>query len=107
LGACAEIDFCSGAIPEFKMPSNKIGMQMAKKNVANLQSVAFRAFEIALNIPLRIDDHRGVSFFVANQVGSMRKTIQVELLKNHVFRPPFRMIICKGLQESTATGMPA
>ncbi len=86
LSGFADIDGCAGAGGQFLMAGNEVGVQMSFEDVANLQILFLRGFEIDLNIALRIDDDRFA--LGPEQVRGMGQTSQIKLFEVH--RPPLR-----------------
>ena len=66
------------------MASDEVRVEMGKKNVVDVEFVALSGFEIALDVALRVYDGRGTRSFVADEVRSVRETIEVELLEDHL-----------------------
>jgi hypothetical protein len=83
LSAGAEVDSCPGAVPEFKMPGQEVGMEMGKHNMANLKPVPPSIFQVLVNVPLRIDHNRSAAVLVPNQIGGVGEAAQVILFKDH------------------------
>ena len=75
------IDCRARAGRQFPVPGNKVGVQMALKNVPDGDAMVRSSFQVQLHIPLRIDDD-GFAFR-GQQVGSVRQTSQIELFEIH------------------------
>src|SRR5208282_5015857 len=65
------------------MSSHKIGMKMRQYDVFDLQAVFEGKIDVAIDVALRIDDGCGARFLVADDVRSMGKAIEIELLEDH------------------------
>jgi hypothetical protein len=52
--------------------------------VADVEAELFGVVEVLLDVALRVDDNRGVTGFVAEEIGGVREAAEVVLLEDHV-----------------------
>src|SRR5262245_50154395 len=83
-GTRTEVNLRAGAGGEFMMPGNKIGVAMCLDDVLDLESESSGLVEVDVDVALRID-HSGFRPR-PNEIGSVRKTTQIELSEIHGLR---------------------
>ena len=84
------------------MAGNEVRVEMGQKDMVDVQMVLGGKRHIHIDVTLRIDDGRGTGLFVGNEVRRVGKTIEVELLQDHVAgsRPDF----AKRMRRQAASG---
>ena len=65
------------------MAGEEIGVQVGEHDVRDPQVVLAGEGQVLLDVALRIDDDRHAGGLVADDVGGVRETVQVELLEDH------------------------
>src|ERR1700722_2220154 len=65
------------------MPGKKVRVKVTKKDVPNNHAQPLSFGEILLDIPLWIDNDRGFTGLVGDQIRGMGQTAQVVLLEEH------------------------
>ena len=83
LRARPKMDGGAAAVAEFQVAGDEVGMEMSKEYVADLKAEGCRVGQVLLNVALGIDDDRGGTGVIAEQVGGMGQAPQVVLLQNH------------------------
>jgi len=81
-GRRAEINRRAYTVAQFQVPGYEISVEMRQKNVLDLEYVLGGKRNVLVRVALRINDRCRACRFVSNQIGSVRQTRQVELLKN-------------------------
>ena len=66
------------------MAGEEIGVQVGEHDVRDPQPVLLGEGQVLLDVALRIDDRGDPGLLVADDVGGVRQTIQVELLENQL-----------------------
>lgn len=89
LSSGAKVNSGANAVAEFEVASYEIGVEMRQDDVLDLEAVFGSEVEIALDVALGIDDNCDAGGFVANQIGGVGETVQVELIKNQGRSPSF------------------
>src|SRR5437868_715408 len=91
LGLCgsAKVNARARSIAKLEMAGEEIGVKVRQHDVANVEAVLGSERKVLINVTLRVDDNRGVRALVANEIGGVRQTTQVELLQDHAC-PPLR-----------------
>src|SRR5512145_3036253 len=79
----AEIDGRAGSISKLEMAGDEVCMKVREEDVTDRQAMTIRLVLIFLHVASRIDDDRSFRRLVANQVGRMGKTVEVELFEDH------------------------
>ena len=74
---------CAAAIAQFEMAGHKVGVKVSEEDMTDVEAELFRIGEVLMDIALRIDDDRGRTLFIAEQVGRVRKTAKVVLFQDH------------------------
>ena len=83
LGARAEMDGCAATVAQFQMAGDKVGVEMGEKDVADLEAKFLGVGQVLLNIALGVDDDRGRTGLVAQQVGGVGEAAQIVLFQDH------------------------
>src|SRR5262245_5345198 len=79
LGSRAQIDLCSGAVPQFEVTRQEIGVKVSEEDMANLSTVRFGVCQVLVHVSLRVDDGGSPAVFVHDQIGSVSQTTQIVL----------------------------
>ena len=79
----AQIDRRAGAIAQFEVAGNEVGMEVREEDVLDSQTVLGGEREVLIHVTLRVDDGGRVRLLVADQVRGVREAIQIKLLQNH------------------------
>src|SRR5688500_15383024 len=70
------------------MPRYEIRVKVREEDVLDRQPMLRRKREVLVRVALRVDDDGGARRLVADHVGGVRETAQVELLEDHDGPPP-------------------
>ena len=65
-GPGAKIDRCAGAVAEFQMSRDKIGMQMCQENMLDLQVMIGGKGQVLRYVALRVDNGGGSCGFITD-----------------------------------------
>src|ERR1017187_758697 len=65
------------------MPGDKIGVEVRREYVLDLERVLGGKGNVLVRVPLRVNDGSRACRLVSNNVGSVRQARQIELLENH------------------------
>ncbi len=77
-----QADRGAGAIAQFKMPGNEIGVQMRQEHVLDRQPILAGKRNVLVRVALRINNDGGTRLLIPNDVRRMRQAWQVELLED-------------------------
>jgi hypothetical protein len=77
------VDSCAATVAQLQMPGDKVGVEMAEKDVADLEAQFLGVGQILLNIALGVNDDSGRTGLVALQIGGVGEAAQIELFQNH------------------------
>ena len=66
------------------MTGNEVGVEVAEKDMADLESVFFGIIQVLLDVALGVDDDRGRTGLISEQIGGVGQAAQVVLFKNHL-----------------------
>jgi hypothetical protein len=66
------------------MPGDKIGVEVRREYVLDLERVLGGKGNVLVRVPLRVNDGRRACLLVFNNVGSVRQARQIELLEDRV-----------------------
>jgi hypothetical protein len=83
LGAGSEMDGRAATVTQFEVTGNEIGVEMAEKDMANLQSEFCGVDKVLLDVALRVDNDGGRTSFVPEQIGCVGQATQIILFQNH------------------------
>ena len=79
----AQIDLRPGAIAQFEVAGNEVGMEVREEDVLDSQTMLGGEREVLIHVTLRVDDGGRVRLLVADQIRGVREAIQIKLLQNH------------------------
>src|SRR4051794_31880579 len=77
LSAGTEVDFGAATISQFEMAGYEIGVEMRKEDVSDLEADIPGVGQVILDIALRINDRRGCTGLVSEQVRSVCKAPKI------------------------------
>jgi hypothetical protein len=77
----AEDDLCAGALRQFVVAADKIGVKVSLDYVLDFQPESLGFFNVLVDVALRVYD-RGLAVG-ANQIRRMRQTPKIELFEVH------------------------
>jgi hypothetical protein len=89
MGFGAKINGGAYTVAEFQVAGDEVRVEMSQYDVLDLKAVIGCELEVALDVSLGIDDNRGASGFIADQVRSMGKAVQVKLVEDQGQSPLF------------------
>jgi hypothetical protein len=58
-------------------------MEMAEKNMLDLESKLFRVVQVLLNVTLRVNDDGSGTGLISHKIRGVRKAAQIVLFQNH------------------------
>ncbi len=65
------------------MARHEVGVEMGEKDVADFEAEFLGVGQVLLNVALRVDDDRGRTRLVAQQIGGVSEAAQIILFQNH------------------------
>ena len=71
------------AVAQFQMAGDKVGVEMGEKDVADVEPQFLGVGQVLLNIALGVDDDRGRTGLVSQQIGGVGEAAQIVLFQNH------------------------
>ena len=83
LGAGAEMDGRAATVAQFQMAGDEVGVEVGEEDVADLEAEFLGVGQVLLDVALRVDDDRGRTGLVSEQIGSVGQAAQVVLFQNH------------------------
>ncbi len=92
------MDGRAAAIAQLQVTGNEIGVEVAEKDVADLQPEFLGVDHVLLDVALRVDDDGGATGLVTEQIGGMGQAAQVILFQNHCFK----IIVSRSLKQPIA-----
>jgi hypothetical protein len=82
-GTRAQIDDSSCPIPQFQVAGDEVCVEVREEHVPDFQVASFRLLQVDFDVTPGIDHGRSARPLVANEVGRLRQTIEIELLQDH------------------------
>jgi hypothetical protein len=85
-----QIDPRPGAIAQFEVAGNEVGMEVREKDVLDSQTMLGGEREVLIHVTLRVDNSGRVRLLVADEIRGVREAIQIKLLQDHWSAPSSR-----------------
>jgi hypothetical protein len=79
-----QADGGASTVAQLEVAGNEVRMKVRQEHIGNAEVVISRECQILIDVPLRIDHGGGAALLVGNDVGRMRKTVQIKLLEDHL-----------------------
>ncbi len=82
-GVDAHVDGGTGALTQFKVPRQKVGMQVGEEDMSNGPAIGLGIRHVLVDIPLRIHHGGRTRLLIHDQIRRVSQAAQVILLEKH------------------------
>ncbi len=83
LGAVAVADPGAGAVGEFEVAGQEVGVEVGVDDADDGQAARHGVGEVLVDVPTGVDDHGLAGALVGDQVGGLGEAVEVELGEVH------------------------